>query len=55
MVTLAPRLASSRAIAEPIPREEPVTMATFPARDRGDVILSMSWRYWYCGSDETGC
>lgn len=32
MTTLAPRRASSRAIAEPIPRPEPVTRATLPSR-----------------------
>lgn len=32
MTTFAPRRASSRAIAEPIPRPEPVTRATLPSR-----------------------
>lgn len=31
-MTFAPRRASSRAIAEPIPRPEPVTRATLPSR-----------------------
>jgi hypothetical protein len=33
MATVAPRLASSKAMARPIPRDAPVTNATLPARD----------------------
>lgn len=32
IITFAPRRASSMAIAEPIPRPEPVTRATLPSR-----------------------
>ena len=35
-ITFAPLLANSRAIAAPMPLEEPVTIATFPARLRFD-------------------
>lgn len=36
--TLAPRAAKSRAMPSPIPREEPVTIATLPDRERGDAV-----------------
>src|ERR1035438_7362141 len=40
MATLAPRSASSLAIAKPMPREAPVTKATLPSSCRGEEILS---------------
>lgn len=39
MYTYAPCLASSRAMLAPMPREAPVTMAIFPARDIGIGLI----------------
>ena len=42
-MTFAPRFARSTAIAAPMPRDDPVTMATFPARVSGmDVDMPIS-------------
>jgi len=46
-MTFAPRFARSTAIAAPMPLEDPVTMATFPARVSGvdvdvDMLISSS-------------
>ncbi len=38
ITTRAPCSAIRRAIARPMPREEPVTMATFPVRSNRDVV-----------------
>jgi hypothetical protein len=38
MTTLAPCWASRRAIASPMPREAPVTIATLPARSNSDCV-----------------
>src|SRR5260370_38803404 len=40
ITTFAPCAASLRAMALPIPREEPVTIATFPARSNNVTALS---------------
>src|SRR5438128_358898 len=42
ITTLAPRLASSSAEARPMPRLEPVTMATWPVRSNGVVFIGLS-------------
>jgi hypothetical protein len=43
---LAPHLASSTAIARPMPPEAPVTTATWPARGRE----AASWEEWLTGN-----
>src|SRR3984885_4399950 len=43
MMTVAPCSASRSAIARPIPREEPVTIATRPVRSNKVVKISSRW------------
>src|SRR4051794_37650589 len=43
ITTLAPRLASNSAEARPMPRLEPVTMATWPVRSNGVAFIVSSF------------
>lgn len=52
LLTFAPRLASSMAMPAPMPREPPVTMATFPASVKGLVCEeTVILFYYFFGGD----